>query len=172
MLSQSRMIFKIAFGSILLLLGTFLYIIVLSEPPAVDPIHPEYKTMLLGSSEMNTSIRHPAEILGVLIFIVLSLACLIGLRKTSKRKNWRIRQIAVPICLGFVAIIIFLMASYWRSLSAEKPTYFLGFPTASAWMLYGVFLFPLLLTLLYTLNFDEWILSDAELEEFRQLIKS
>ena len=52
---------------------------------------------------------------------------------------------------------------------ADVPTV-LGFPPATAWMLYGVWWTPLALVALYVWRFDDWVYGDWEQARFAELV--
>jgi hypothetical protein len=76
--------------------------------------------------------------------------------------------------LGFILYAgIFLIGIFdFRSyLINDSFTTFLGFPTPTAWMLFGIYLFPFYFTLFYIVKFKFWILSSDSEKRFKELIK-
>ena len=49
---------------------------------------------------------------------------------------------------------------------------FLGLPLPTAVMLYAVGLFPLILSVLYILNFDDWVISEKSFKEFQSFLSN
>lgn len=76
---------------------------------------------------------------------------------------------------AFVALaLIFTGLTYSYSFYTESHTaaFFGGYPAPTAWMIYGVWLFPLVIIGLFIYTFDSWFLKPADLASFRELVKS
>lgn len=152
----------------LLTLTGVLIVILLSEPleNSHGIGHAEFSTMKIGAA----SDRHQSPVIwmGLLyavsqyVFLVASLllglsqlrpaACLVGLIGS----------------LG-VAILSTLFVFYNNSLS-EPTELTLGFPTASAWMVYVLWPLPILFIVLYCVKFDDWFYPTASRERFEKLL--
>ena len=69
--------------------------------------------------------------------------------------------------LVFVAVI----AIYCASRYSDQQRYFLGYPVATAAMIYGLTVVaPMMFVACYVRNFDRWILSPDDLERFRGMV--
>ena len=71
--------------------------------------------------------------------------------------------------IGYGLVFGGLVLAY-RSYASGDISFFGGFPAPSAWMVYGVFLFPWVLVILYVRNFDRWIYSSEDAARFQTLV--
>ena len=101
------------------------------------------------------------------------LGCLaLGLRRASSpgaAAGWR------PLLLWggaiFQGIWTALVVVYSQYASSDSREIVLGLPTPTAIMLYGIWLFPAIFCVFYVLRFDSWVLSEADLSQFRERIE-
>jgi hypothetical protein len=80
--------------------------------------------------------------------------------------KWPLVLVALVGCTVMVAMFV----TYWRSLGAAEPSYFLGFPVPTAWMMFGVYSFPILIVICFVAWFDRWYAPPQINEEFRQIM--
>jgi hypothetical protein len=52
----------------------------------------------------------------------------------------------------------------------ETPTIIMGMPAATALMLYGIGLFPVVLSAAFVIKFDKWVVDKERLENFYKMI--
>ncbi len=71
---------------------------------------------------------------------------------------------------GYGIVFAALTATYARYAGDTEVPFFGGFPLPTAWMIYGVWLFPILFVALYMTMFDRWVLTDDDLARFKQLV--
>ena len=112
-------------------------------------------------------------ILGYAILVVMlgimGIAVLTGLKKYGKSGPWLSWIVA-----GFVLyalVFLGLTLSYWDYTQGNTDTYLGGYPAPTAWMIYGVWFFPVLIAALLILKFDQWFLTEDDLQAFRQLLE-
>ena len=67
-------------------------------------------------------------------------------------------------------VVAAMFLSYWRTLGDDDPAYFLGFPAPAAWMIYGVWLFPVLVVVCFVYWFDRWYAPPQINEKFQQIM--
>ena len=72
--------------------------------------------------------------------------------------------------LGLGLLFTVLVSSYARYAGGVETRLFLGLPPPTAWMLYGVWLFPLLIILVCMFHFDRYFSKDDE-RAFEALIR-
>jgi hypothetical protein len=134
--------------------------------------HPEFGTMQRGGDgiERHSNVMWLAWIYGVLQFILFAL--LVGL---GARKAGRLGYFKKPVVIGFILhIVVFswLMFSYWQYANGESTTIVGSFPWSTALLLYGLWPLPLFYLLLYVWSFDRHILTNEDMEKFRQLVEA
>ena len=137
--------------------------------------HPDYPTMALGGAP---EARHGSVLWLGWAFGAMGIAIFQGLLDWSLRRGGgsgrpeaRRAFLAGGLCLQ--AVFLALILSYRGFM--EDPLgagIVLGFPTPSAWMMYGVWGAPVILVLLYVWRFDSWIWSAGDEEEFHRLVKA
>ena len=73
---------------------------------------------------------------------------------------------------GYLLVYTGMVVSYWQYIEGQTETsYFLGLPAPTAWMLFGVWLFPFFFMVLYIRNFDRWVITPEEMDRFRRLVE-
>ncbi len=65
--------------------------------------------------------------------------------------------------IGYVILFYLLIILYKANPTGMPKSYFLGFPPATAVLVYGIWLLPLLLGVAYALIFDKWIIKAEDL---------
>lgn len=140
----------------------------LSAPllPAAGP-HPEYESIerTIAGSEGTLWWGYA---MGLAILAVLGVSTVLGVRRRGPRGRLG-RWLAVGFaCLGI--IFTGLVSSYARYASGTGADLVLGVPPPTAWMLYGVWLFPFLMILVSILHFDGYVSEDDE-RQFEELMR-
>ena len=105
---------------------------------------------------------------GLLIFLIVML-CLLGIPP---------RKRDLHLCLFLLLTLIFsltvwyqMINSHLRYLETGVTGYFMGFPTASAWQMYGIWLSSAPLIFLYSIGFRRYVFSDSDEKEFDTLLE-
>jgi len=108
-------------------------------------------------------------VFGSISIILFAIFLFIGIyqKRYSKIKIW-IWFIGLIIYLG---IFILGMHDYLVYINSRSPAIFLGFPTPTVWMLFGIYLFPLYFTIFYIIKFRYWVLNPESERQFKELIK-
>jgi amino acid transporter len=96
---------------------------------------------------------------------------LLGVKSTAERHSWRPFLAAVG---GVVALLAVVFAALWYfhhlNPSYTDPVYWLGFPRATAVVVYGLWMPPaLVLMFSYPYLFDDYIWDSEEAEEFAEM---
>ena len=134
--------------------------------------HPVYAGMKIGGD----GAARIAPITGLaFIFQVLVLAqfaCFVALGVAEKRRNLTFFG-ALTVCYLITVFVWWrLFAGHQAFLNSGETHYFLGFPTATAWAVYGIYLAGVSFIALYVLGFKQFVWSDQDEEDFQQLIKN
>lgn len=159
---------------VLLLASAFLLAVVVGAfflSPSLRPAaetHPEYASLdstTVGSE--GTAAFGYLMALGVLATTGVSVV--IGVRRRG-RSNALARWLAVGFG-GLALVYTALVLSYARYAAGADTALFLGLPAPTAWMLYGAWLFPLLLILACVARFDDYLSRDDE-RTFHEIVRS
>ena len=128
--------------------------------------HPEYSTMQMGA---DGEARH-ARILWVgWFFGVCQIVLFVTALGLGMRKEHGLGPIKAPLILGggvFAVIFTLLVLSYRDYMLGESTSLVMGFPVPTAWMIYGMWIFPVFFVLLYMRAFDAWYLTEADRARF------
>ncbi len=155
------------------LMGLILLAIALIEPtPNAGGVpHPVFPGMVIGGDGE----ARMADI-GTLAFLFQSLlllliVCLSILGVNEERRS--------PKFMAFmVASYIFMLFIWWQMYSSHQhflatgeTGYFLGFPTATAWQVYGTWLCAIPLIILYSVGFRQFVFSEEDEAKFQALLE-
>ncbi len=168
MLNKSILLILILLVILLACLFYFLYLH--NQTDATGQVHASYSSMIQSTPEGHAA---PAIVFGTIfgsISIMLFVLFLyIGIHQKKASKN--------KVFLWLLGLVLYLMIfilgilDYLTYLRTGSITTYLGFPTPTAWMLFGIYLFPLYFTLFYILKFKYWVLSPDSEKRFRDLVQ-
>ncbi len=157
-----RLVFVIALGLAAILVAAANW----TAQPQVRPIdHPEFAGM--QQSGMDT--EPDAGLLWIgWSFGAIQIAFFAAMLALGARSRRGLRGLGIPLIaasLVYLAVWTALVLAYRSQVNAEDPVLFLGFPAATAWMLFALWPCPLLFTLYYVVGFDRWIATPEDLAE-------
>ena len=163
-----RLLLALSFG-LLLTLGVSFFVPAARQPTAM--LHPEVPSLLHSTGGLS---EQPETLwlgfaIGLLMIALMAVCVWIGLRREGKGtplSRW--------MMIGFVgygAVFTAMCAYYHLYTSGHAVGFFGGFPAPTAWMIYGMWLFPLLFVALFLFQFDRWIFSEADLKRFQDLVR-
>lgn len=164
--------FKWLLGILVVLLIVVIALWIGDEPAlSTGQVHPVYKTMLKsGPSVVSQSAsKWLGYAFGLLVILVFGVTIFIG----AIRKG----GIGVIRFWLFGGMILYVMAyhftvtSYWAYAGEMTTSYFLGVPSPTAWMIYALWSVPTIMTLVYVIKFNDWIMPPKDLERFNELVK-
>ncbi len=114
----------------------------------------------------------PIEHLGFLFqALMLVQAHLLAALGVADRKHTPAFMGGLTACLGVSLFVWFnLFDSYRDFLNTGETDYFAGFPVATAWQVYAIWVGGLSLVALYVLGFKKFIWSDADEEAFQEIV--
>lgn len=158
---------------LVLLVGLLLTIFVsFFVPGSGEPtflIHPQFDSLLQGSETLSE--RPGALVLGTLIALtmvsILGTFVLVGLQRPGQINRTRYWFIGGFAIYG----LLFLMVIFKNTDSKQESTFLWGFPEATTWVIYGIWLFSLFFIFLYMTTFEKAILNRKDLESFREIQK-
>jgi hypothetical protein len=98
-------------------------------------------------------------------------AAMLALGARNRRGLRGLRGPLIAASLVYLAIWSALVLTYRSQLNIEDPALFLGFPVATAWMLFAIWPCPLIFTVYYVVGFDRWIATPEDLAELDRTLE-
>ncbi|MCH7910570.1 MAG: hypothetical protein IIB38_13265 [Candidatus Hydrogenedentes bacterium] len=132
--------------------------------------HPEFGAMQASGegAERHARVLWLGLILG-LLEIGFFLTCLV----LGAQKNEKFGPLLRPVTIAgaiYAAIFTAIIVTYRGYATEDTHTLFLGLPTPTAWMVYGIWFFPFFFVLLYMHIFDSWTFTEEDAERFREIV--
>ncbi len=158
--------------SICIALGVLLLEMLLTEPSpgAAGAPHPSIAGMQVGGDGLVRleSIGVYAFLFQTLLLLLICCLCALGVSK-------RYRSLGFYICLsaayGVMLLVWWQMVSGHQAFMATGETsYFLGFPTATAWQMYGTWISAMPLVFMYIFGFAKFIYTKEDEAAFKRII--
>lgn len=165
-------IFRYFFGFLMIFCGVTIYFLI-DDPPADinGTVHEDYPSMLRSGSTMLW--HHASKWLGLSYGICVIICFLFSLWIGGMRKGRlgpMVNQV-MPAFLIYLLIFLALTVTWWNTSGVSPTTYIGGFPSASAWMIYGMWLFPFAFTVLYIFYFPSWIYTPSDAKQFEEILE-
>jgi len=168
----SKLIYVI-FATVLLMAG-ILVAICLAEPVAngAGLAHPQFNGMRVGGDGA-ARLEH----IGSLAFafqalLLLLIVCLSALGVAEQRRS-------TELWAYMGGTLLFSLFIWWQMYSGHQAfletgvtSYFMGFPVATAWQVYGTWLAAIPLIILYSVGFRKFIFTDEDEQKYQQLLES
>lgn len=132
--------------------------------------HPDFANMQSGGPGQE---RHEDLLLLGWVFGVLQILFFITCLALGGQKKGSLGPLFKPLVFGgagFIAIFTALILSYNAYMREDVHSLVLFQVKPTAWMLYGIWGFPVVFIVAYVLTFDKWFMTDDDLEAFRELV--
>jgi hypothetical protein len=134
--------------------------------------HDKYVSMKQGGpgAERAESTLWVAWAFGV-VQIVFFVACLL----LGASRHGKLGPAKIPFAIGTVIHVCILSAlylSYRGFLDEDTHELFLSFPKPTAWMIYGIWPFPIFFLIVYYVQFDKWHFTDEDQKNLDELLAS
>ncbi|MCH7910250.1 MAG: hypothetical protein IIB38_11605 [Candidatus Hydrogenedentes bacterium] len=132
--------------------------------------HPVFDTMSTGG---DGAARHENLLVYGWVFGVLQICFFVACLAFGASKKERVGALKVPLLAGtavYLLVFTFLVFSYRAYMLEETHALFLAFPRPTAWMLYGIWIFPVFFIFLYMFTFDRLIFTDDDQLRFEEII--
>ena len=165
--------FKLLFITLILMMIAVLFVIIGGPDESMTGTpHSRYTTMLQSTHDSYefSNVKWAGFAFGIGIILYLYLVLAIGL----KRKKY-IKKINFWILGGgavYLILFVLMFMAYQNYIDQETLSLLGGFPTPTAIMIYGLWLFPLFFTTLYVWRFKDWVINKKEVARFHELVKS
>ena len=157
---------------LLLIAGLIGWILVSPEPPmSTGGPHPEIAGMSVGGdglARLGPIFSHGFALLALFVILIHLLVALSVAERNRSTIFWMSLAAAGLVSL-WVCWKIF--TSYAEFLATGETGYFLGFPIASAWMMFGIWLSGALLAVIYVVGFRRFVFT-AEDEAAYDLLET
>ena len=156
-----------------ILIAGILFAICLAEPVTNSSglLHTIIPSMRIGGD----GAARLVEIGGLaFIFQCLLLVLIVCLAALGVSRRYRTKEFYLYLGASLALMIIIWWQTYTghqRFLETGATQYFLGFPIATAWQLYGTWVGAVPLVLIYCLGFHKFIYTDADQKKFEQILK-
>jgi hypothetical protein len=127
--------------------------------------HPDHPSLLGGGAPATPWVWGIGALFGLLQVAFFGACFALGMQREG-----RIGPVARPLCLGLVGyagVWLALVVAYVTTAGDSEATLWGAFPAATAWMLYGMWPYPLVFAWVYVRHFDDWFLNADDLERFR-----
>lgn len=131
--------------------------------------HAQFKTMQSGGD--GEARLKPVWWLGW-AFALLQVTFFVALLAFGAMKRGSLGPLFVPLLTGwlvYAGIATGLVVAHARYTATTDHALFLGFPIPTAWMMYGIWMFPGVFVVLYLATFDRWNFTPADEERLAQL---
>ncbi|MEX0962718.1 MAG: hypothetical protein WDZ52_01575 [Pseudohongiellaceae bacterium] len=139
-------------------------------PNAAGVAHPEFNGMQAGGDGA-ARLQH----IGGLSFAFQCLLLLLIVSLSALGVDEKKRSPELWAYMG--GTLLFSLFVWWQMYSAHQAyletgttSYFMGFPVATAWQVYGTWLSAIPLILLYSLGFRKFIFTEEDEKQYEQLL--
>lgn len=132
--------------------------------------HPQFPTMQMGA---DGEARHSRILWVGWLFGLCQIVLFIAALALGMRKENGLGPVKLPLVIGgviFACIFTMLIYTYRGYMLGDSTGLIFGVPVPTAWMLYGIWLFPVYFVLLYMRAFDSWYLTGADRQRFDGLL--
>ena len=132
--------------------------------------HPEFATMQRGG---NGAARYERILWFGCAFGLLQILFFVCLLAFGGQRQGRLGPLKVPLMIGgiaYAATFISMVYAYQGYVHEQNHAMFLSLPVPTAWMVYGIWLVPLVFMFLYMFKFDSWILRQADIARFEEIL--
>lgn len=167
---QSKLIYLI-FTIVLLMAGILIAIYLAdSVPNAAGLAHPEFNGMRIGGDGA-ARLEHIGGLAfafqSLLLLLIVSLS---ALGVAEQRRNNELWAYMGGTLLFNLFICWQMYSGHQNFMETGSTEYFMGFPVATAWQVYGTWLGAIPLILLYSLGFRKFIFTIEDEEKYNQLL--
>jgi hypothetical protein len=134
--------------------------------------HPQYPTMEHGGPGAE---RHAVTLWVGWAFATVCILFFVGCLLLGAARHGELGPAKTPFIVGtaiFMAIFTALIFSYRAYMTEDTHSLFLSFPRPTAWMLFGVWPFPIYFMVLYYALFDRWHFTEKDQQRLDEIVAS
>lgn len=169
---MTRSIIYWIFGICVVMGGLLLAISIADTVPNAGGVpHPVFPGMQAGEdgAARLEHIGNYAFLFKSLLLTLIVCLSILGVNERHRSKEF---------LLYMAASLVFMQFIWWQMYSGHQAFletgetgYFMGFPTATAWQMYGTWLGAIPLILVYSLGFHRYIYTPEDAAEFEKLLR-
>ena len=167
---RSKLIYIIFVVS--LLMAGILLAIGLAEPVtnASGGPHPDFPGMQIGGDGIARieQIGNLGFAFQCLLLILIVLLSLLGISERYRSRHLLVYMSGTTFLTLFIAWQMY--SSHLQYLETGNTGYFLGFPIATAWAVYGTWLGAIPLVILYSVGFHKYIYTPEDEKQYKKLL--
>ena len=132
--------------------------------------HPTCPEMMISAVNIDDEphTRWLGYLFGMGVMAVLGTMILIGVRKKG-----RTSLLSQDVYIGLVCYVIAysgMVISHWHYNTIDDSNFFASIPIPTAWMILGVWFVPLIITITFIRRYDNSVISEEEITEFRKYL--
>lgn len=132
--------------------------------------HPTYKGMFISKANIDQfpHTRWLGYLFGVSIITLFGSLTLIGVRQKGM-----LTSLGRYVYIGIGAyLIVFsgMVFSHWKYVANDGGPFFASMPVPTAWMIFGVWFVPLIITISFIVKFDDSVISEDDITAFRSYL--
>ena len=133
--------------------------------------HPNFKGMKVSPD--NTDLHNHTKWMGYLfamgLIAMFTTILIIGSRRASKNTGMFKGLVVFGIVYAFLFTMMIL--ANWSYVNDPNHSFFWQMPKPTAWMIYVVWLSPLIVAALYVFNFERWVISPEDEAEIKNYLE-
>lgn len=164
-----------------ILLGVLVGLLLLTLALAISPEvpyatglpHPEFGTNILiapNNIDQASHTRWMGYLYGLGILGIFWSFLTIGTRKKGK-KTIMVKWISICFVI-YVFVYTMMTISHWSYTDNNGSDFIFSMPLPTAWMIYGMWFVPMIITIAFVVFFERAVISDEEIKDFEDYIKS
>lgn len=164
------------FGLLLVLLGLCITAFFLPSGQtgtmSLHELNPEGTVTLLKSTTngLTPPVRFwGGAVAGLVMIAIMGAMILLGWRRkheTTAHLPWLISGV-----IGYALLFIGMWSSYASYTETGSAALIGGYPAPTAWMIYGIWIWPLLMVIVMIRRFDQWFMDPTDIERLKELAR-
>jgi len=142
-------------------------------PAATGIPHPEFgENILIGPNNIDQEphTRWLGYLYGLGILGIFWSFLTIGTRKNGK-KTVMVKWISICFVL-YILVYTMMTVSHWSYSDQDLSDFVMSMPAPTAWMIYGMWFIPIIITIAFVVFFEKAVISDEEIASFEEYIQS
>jgi hypothetical protein len=154
-------------GLVFLTLVILCLLVITPEASYYQRIHLDFNSLMISGETAKDYASYSFLFCFGMIWVYLG-SLLLSTRHLIEKKRKKIQIFMVCFCLAYLCLLSLLAFSD----DLGYRSFYLGFPSITAVMLYLIGFFPLSLSFIYIRYFDTLIITEASFRNFQKFIKS
>lgn len=158
--------FVLSLGFLLFVISLFFVNI---APGSTGVLHENYQTMLHSGPGTKGLSLQLGFFIGLFVLGIFTFCLIIGNQRRGQMgpmRKWFWAGV-----LGYFVVYGIQVYLYWRYDPSQQSQFLGGFPLPTAWMIYAMWSFPLIFTIIYLLTFNNWVFTKEDETTYQALKK-